>query len=142
MVILDTDHLTLLFNNNSTLGTRIKKKIGTLPKGDIAASIVSYEEQTRGWLSFISKAKSVSELVEAYRRLQHHLGSYKEIPVVPFTESAAIEFQRFRKLGLRIGTLDLRISAIAISNDATVLTRNTRDFQQVPGLKFEDWSKP
>ena len=25
--------------------------------------------------------------------------------------------------------------------DATVVTRNTRDFGRVAGLKFEDWSK-
>ena len=40
---------------------------------------------------------------------------------------------------LNIGKMDLRIAAIALEEDATVITRNLRDFQRVPGLKCENW---
>jgi predicted nucleic acid-binding protein len=41
---------------------------------------------------------------------------------------------------VRIGTMDLRIASIALANGFTLLTRNLVDFQQVPGLKVEDWT--
>jgi tRNA(fMet)-specific endonuclease VapC len=40
----------------------------------------------------------------------------------------------------RIGARDCQIAAIAISLGFTVITRNTRDFQRIPDVKFEDWT--
>ncbi len=37
--------------------------------------------------------------------------------------------------------MDLRIASIALSHDMTVLTRNVRDFEQVPDLRIEDWTR-
>lgn len=53
---------------------------------------------------------------------------------------AAAEFERLRKQRIRIGTMDLKIAAIALANNATLLSKNLRDFGKVPGLKVEDWS--
>ncbi|MGB6298310.1 MAG: type II toxin-antitoxin system VapC family toxin [Rivularia sp. (in: cyanobacteria)] len=41
---------------------------------------------------------------------------------------------------IRIGTQDLRIASIVISNDAILVTRNQFDFSRVPDLQFEDWT--
>lgn len=35
--------------------------------------------------------------------------------------------------------MDLRIACIALAHDATLLTRNTVDFAQVPALRVENW---
>jgi predicted nucleic acid-binding protein len=34
---------------------------------------------------------------------------------------------------------DLKIASIALVNDALLLTANSRDFEKVPGLQFENW---
>jgi tRNA(fMet)-specific endonuclease VapC len=41
---------------------------------------------------------------------------------------------------LRIGTQDLRIASIVLANDATLLTRNLKDFEKIPELSMQDWS--
>ena len=53
-------------------------------------------------------------------------------------EAAALVLQ-FQKRRIRIGTMDLNIACIAITHDATLLTRITVDFAQVLGLRYENW---
>jgi tRNA(fMet)-specific endonuclease VapC len=79
-------------------------------------------------------------MLAAYARLQTHIETFKGVPVLPFDAKAAVEFERLRQAHVRIGTMDLKIAAIALANDATLLTRNLADFSKVPGLKAEDWS--
>ena len=60
--------------------------------------------------------------------------------VLPFNASAAIQFDALKKAKINIGAQDLKIAAIALANNATVLTRNIRHFEKIPELKFEDWT--
>lgn len=59
-----------------------------------------------------------------------------------FDEQAQTVFQRLHAQRMRIGTLDLRIAAIALSREATLVTRNRQDFAGIPALNIEDWSLP
>ncbi len=61
--------------------------------------------------------------------------------VLPFDPPAAQEYARLRHACPRLGAMDLKVAAIALTHDATVLTRNLRDFQQVPNLRAEDWTR-
>jgi tRNA(fMet)-specific endonuclease VapC len=60
--------------------------------------------------------------------------------LLDFDAAASHEFVRLRKGGIRIGTMDLRIAAIALAHDALLISRNLVDFQKVPGLRVEDWT--
>jgi tRNA(fMet)-specific endonuclease VapC len=35
--------------------------------------------------------------------------------------------------------MDLKIASIVLAHNAMLLSRNLRDFQQVPNLRVEDW---
>jgi tRNA(fMet)-specific endonuclease VapC len=59
-----------------------------------------------------------------------------------FTPQAEEVYWSLKAQKIRPGSRDLKIAAIALAVDATVVTRNRQDFQQVPALKFEDWSTP
>ena len=65
---------------------------------------------------------------------------FASFAVVDYTAQADALVSDLRKQGIRIGTQDLRITAIALVQGATVVTSNTHDFAQVPGLVIEDWA--
>ncbi len=65
--------------------------------------------------------------------------SFAAWKVLPWTQETAEIFVRLRAGGVRIGSMDLKIASVALSRNATVLTRNLRHFQKVPGLRAEDW---
>jgi tRNA(fMet)-specific endonuclease VapC len=132
--------MTIYERSNSLEYQRLKDRLERLAPQDKATTIITYEEQTRGWLSFTARARTVHQQLDAYRKLRRHLLVYRQIEVLEFNETAATVFQRFKQSRLRIGTMDLKIAAIALAHDATLLTRNTADFRRVPNLKFEDWT--
>jgi tRNA(fMet)-specific endonuclease VapC len=139
MLVLDTDHMSLL-EWGSDAGARLREHLANYEEGDVATTIINYEEQVRGWMAYIARARSLEKQVEAYRRLRNHLENYRQIPVLDFDDAAARIYQQLRRARIRIGTMDLKIAAIVISLDATLLSRNQRDFSSVPGIHVEDWT--
>ena len=62
---------------------------------------------------------------------------------LPFDDKAAEAYGRIRaqleKAGTPIGPNDLLIAAIAVSNNVTLVSHNTREFSRVESLQLEDW---
>lgn len=139
MRILDTDHMTLL-ERGGIGAVALEVRLAQVPVNEIATTIISYEEQMRGWLSYVSQAKTPERLIEAYASLQNHVEAYGDAQIFAYDGLASEEYERLVQAGVRIGTKDLRIAATCLANNATSLTRNLRHFQQVPGLIVEDWS--
>jgi tRNA(fMet)-specific endonuclease VapC len=139
LYILDTDHITLLQHNHPVLISRL----ATIPPENIAVTIVSALEQLKGRMAQINRAKTAPEVVNAFTRFQEALNFYLTVPVLPYDEPAAAQFGRLRKINPNHpGTQDLRIASISLSQGATLVTRNRRDFEIIPGLRLEDWSLP
>ena len=60
--------------------------------------------------------------------------------IVTFLEAAIRRYNALLAMKLNVGRMDLRIAAIALEEDAVVITRNLRDFCRVPGLPCENWA--
>jgi tRNA(fMet)-specific endonuclease VapC len=139
MYILDTDHLSLIQRNGGE-GKRILAKLASIEEVEVAVTVITYEEQVRGRLSVLSRAKTLDEEIFAYRGLQQLGMDYRSIVIIPFSRTAALEHQRLRKAYPRLGNMDLKIAAISLTNNAILLTRNASDFGQIVELRTEDWS--
>jgi tRNA(fMet)-specific endonuclease VapC len=46
-----------------------------------------------------------------------------------------------QKSGNNVEDFDIMIAAVALANNLTLVTNNTKHFKNVKGLKVEDWSK-
>lgn len=139
MYILDTDHLSLVQRNGQE-GKRILARLAAIEEVEVAVTVITYEEQVRGRLSVLSRAKTLDEQIFAYQGLQQLSIDYRSILMVPFNRIAALKHQCLRKAHPRLGNMDLKIAAISLVNNATLLTRNVSDFRKITELNVEDWS--
>ena len=142
LYILDTDHMSLLERLDNQAGFQIRNRMDQLltSSDSAATTIITFEEQVRGWMSRLAKAKTISQQVYDYQKLNQLLENYRAITVIDFDEKSGLQYQALLKARIRIGTMDLKIAATAIANNATLLSRNLKDFNKVPGLKVEDWA--
>ena len=137
MLVLDTDHLVEL-DRGSASGAALQRKLEDA--GDeVATTIISAEEQFRGWLAQIRRQRDPHEQIAAYQRLQRRIEFFAAWHVLPWDTAAADILQELRRQRIRIGTMDLKIASIVLAHHTTLLSRNLRDFHQVPGLRVEDW---
>ena len=139
LYLLDTNHITVLDRGGDD-ATRLSERLDQLESSCIAVSIVTYEEQMRGWLAHIHGAKSVDRQAAGYQRLEQMLEFYCDMSLLPFSGTVLDTFQHLWTERIRITTMDLKIAATALAYDATLLTANTKDFVKVPNLRIEDWT--
>ncbi len=137
--LLDTDHMTILRRGGAN-ALNLQMRLEALPEEEVVTCIVVYEEQMRGWMAEIARMQTGTRFVAPYDSLATTLEIYCTMTVLSFNEQAAQIFDELKRQPVRIGTQDLKIAAIALAHNATVLTRNTQHFAKVPNLKHEDWS--
>lgn len=66
-----------------------------------------------------------------------------DLIVLDYDKRCAEEFGRLRATlllqGITVSRLDLMIASIALVHGLTLVTHNTKDFQNIPELTLEDW---
>jgi tRNA(fMet)-specific endonuclease VapC len=139
LYLLDSDHFSLLYRMG-TEGLAIRTKLRLLSPDDYGISIITYAEATKGWLAETTRARNPTEEVKAFAEMQESLRYCTAFSIWEYGAEAALRCADLKAQKIRVGTQDLRIASIALVNNATLLTRNTKDFARVPDLRFEDWT--
>ena len=138
LYIFDTDLLTLLAEGNPAVTNRFLRE---RPE-DVATTVLTVEEQLSGWYTAVRKAKRPEQLARAYRELARSVRFLSRFSIIEYDQAGMRRYEQLRKQKVKIRRMDLRIAATVLEqNEAILVTRNVRDFQQVPDLHIEDWSK-
>jgi tRNA(fMet)-specific endonuclease VapC len=139
LYIFDTDHVSLWLEDHAMV-----KSKATEFEADLAITIVTVQELFNGWVGRLNDPAQSNQQVKLYAKLSKIVAYLQEIKILDLDDVAdrcfrqlLTEYPNLRKNRIQ---KDMRIAAIALSCGATVVTRNRRDFAQVPGLRLEDWT--
>ena len=142
MPVLDTDTLTVIQRRTEPAYGRLVGRLSRLPPGTIVwVTIISFEEQLRGWLEYIKRGKP-HQLPARYAKLRQLNEDFSTRPVLPFDDAAAVAYEQLLRKRTGVGAMDLKIAAIALATDELLISMNLRHFRRIPGLTVEDWTRP
>ncbi len=129
MYALDTNTVAYFFKGMGDVGTRL---LAEAPSEIMVSAVVVFE------LSL-----GVAKSPEATRRREQLARFLATVTVVPFgrqdAEVSAGVRADLEQRGLPIGPLDVLIAGTALARGAVLVTRNTREFTRVTGLRVESW---
>jgi tRNA(fMet)-specific endonuclease VapC len=137
MFVLDTDTLSLFLRAHVGVTDRVAHATE-----EVAITLITRIELLQGRFASVLKAENGERLIQAQHRLDENEKDLDRFTILVFDSMAAAEFDRLRKNKKlkKIGRCDLLIAVLTLANRATLVTRNRKDFGQVPGLKVEGWA--
>jgi len=129
MFALDTNTVLDYFKGKGD----VARNLLAAPPSEVALpAIVAYEV----WVGVMG-SQNVRRRQEQYERFLATVG------VLAFDSAVGRRAAELRhalqRRGEGIGPMDTLIAATALANNATLVTRNIREFGRVPGLKVVDW---
>jgi tRNA(fMet)-specific endonuclease VapC len=138
MIAFDADVLSELFRGSAGYVQRAE----ATPGDQHAIPVVVMEEILRGRLNEVRRAeggRSRISIERAYDLFQETVDYFQHFYILSYAPGAERLYQDWRQQRIRLGTHDLRIAAICVAESATLISRNRRDFELVPGLSVEFW---
>ena len=127
--LLDTDTLIYVFKRSGDCLARLNRQ----SDGDIAISSINLFELEYGMGKSDNRIKMDSYVSSLCRRYA----------VLDFDRAASQQAGVIRALlhtrSTPIGPYDVQMAGVALSKNLTIVTRNTREFERVPGLRIENW---
>jgi tRNA(fMet)-specific endonuclease VapC len=139
MTILDSDIFTLLTYEHPN----VTRHYEAVPEDEqIAVTAITRIEVLRGRTDSLLKAANEHELLAATKRLQATEAALGDFLLLHVDEKAVEHFKALlgqKKLN-KLKRPDMLIACIALAHDALLVSRNTKDFEKVAGLKLANWA--
>ena len=138
MFLLDTDIATLVFHRHE----RSLARMAVVNSDQIALAIVTRLEVLHGRIEAVIKAATAEQLLRAVAGLARSETFLNQFQIVSIDERAAAQFEQLRAIKKlnKMDRGDMLQAAIALTTGATLVTRNTKDYANVPGLMLENWA--
>jgi tRNA(fMet)-specific endonuclease VapC len=124
--LLDTNACIRLINPSPS---PVKTRLLTSPASEIRLCSIVYTELCYG--------AEKSQQTDRNRQLVEQF--FQPFTSLPFDNRAGSLAGRIRAELESIGSNDLLIAAIAITNDLVLVTHNVREFSRISDLRYEDW---
>lgn len=140
MHLLDTDIATLLlYGRNDRLNRRYEEQSQSR---QIALPIVTRVQILKGRFDSLLKASDERSLLIAAQNIASAEHWFSQFEIVDISANAARKFTELRSSSKyrKIGIADFLIASISLVSRATLVTRNTKDFSLIPGIKLENWA--
>ena len=131
MICLDTDVLSVFLRRGASPSAQ--RRLAEVAADSHFTTSITLGELLYGAVRrrSVSLIRAVEEYVQG------------DVTIVPFDEPAARSYAEIRVAletsGQRLDDPDLRIAAICLARDLTLVTGNVRHFERVPGLRVENW---
>jgi tRNA(fMet)-specific endonuclease VapC len=137
MILLDTDTVTHFSYGHAN----VRRKIEEVGDEELAVANITRNEILRGRAESLLKSANEDELRKAAGRFQQAEELLSAFVVVGFDENSIKHFGRLRKQKnlKKMGRADMLIACIALAHDALLVTRNTKDYKDVAGLRMDNW---
>lgn len=130
LYLLDTNIWIALARNEPAAIDHLKRRT----PAEIASCSVVRAELMLG----ARKSRRVDENLVGFTTL---LAPFRSLP---FDDTCADFYGIIRATleaaGTPVGANDLLIGSIALANDCVLVTRNSREFARIPGIRLEEWS--
>lgn len=139
MYVLDNDTSNHILRGHQ----RISARLLATPHEQVYLSGIAALEMLEGSLAVVrtqfgSKKSNFDYHFREMQRIVVHLSKFN---VLPYTNEAEALYASWPAKVHRIGKWDCRTAALAIVSGMTIVTCNTSDFEQIPGVRQVDWSR-
>jgi tRNA(fMet)-specific endonuclease VapC len=128
MILLDTDIVVAHFKGMPQVSERILSSLAEIALPAIVLAELDFGAK--------ASARSVENLERLYAFVQ-------VVEVIPFEANCAREHgslkAELRRTGRPTGPVDALIAATALAHRAVLVTHNTTHYENIPGLRLEDW---